>query len=131
MAIQELELLQPCGGGVGIALLTKTAVFCAPLHHLLFFCANMNSNVIMNHLIEEEFQSPNPFFPGGLDIRSHCKIIQHIDSDTRTSFVANKKSYQVQFSLGGSLEGRTTVNLTKEKLRMHKRYTCAAYSQLM
>lgn len=55
----------------------------------------------------------------------------HTDSDTGTRFVANKKSYQVQFSLGGSLEGRMTVNSTRGKLRMHKRYTCAAYSQLM
>lgn len=93
---------------------------------------NTNSNVTVNHLTEEEPQSPNPFFSGGLDIKSHCKLIQrHIDGDTGTLFVANKKSYQVQFSLGGSLEGRTTVNSTKGKLGMHQRYTCAAYSQLM
>lgn len=71
MAIQKLELLQLCEGGVGPALHTKAAVFCAP-----FFVQNTNSNVILNHPIEEEFQSPSPFFSGGLDMKSRCKLIQ-------------------------------------------------------
>lgn len=86
-------------GGVGTALRTKAAVFCAPWHHLLFFVQNTNPNVLMNHPIEEEFQSPNPFFSGGLDIKSHC-IQCHTDSDTG-NMKSHKKSYQVQFSLGG------------------------------
>lgn len=52
-------------------------------------------------------------------MKSHC-IQCHTDSDMKS----HRKSYQVQFSLGGSLlEGRRTVNSTKGKLRMHKRYT--------
>lgn len=81
MEIQKLELP---GGGVGT---------CTPgqqcfVHHCTsfsFFVQNTNSSVIMNHLIEEELQSPDSFFSGGLDMKSHCKLIQrHIDSDTGT-----------------------------------------------
>lgn len=110
----------------------QQSVLCTISPRLLFFVQNRNSNVTVNHLIEEELQSPNALFSGGLAMKSRCRLIQrHIDSDTGAWLVANKKSYQVQFSLGGSLEGRTTVNSTKGKLGMHKRYTCAAYSQLM
>lgn len=60
-------------------------VLCTIAPVTLFFVQNTNSSLIMNHLIEEELQSPNSSFSGALDMKSRCKLIQcHIDSDTGT-----------------------------------------------
>lgn len=58
MAIQKLEL---SGGGVGTCTPRQQSL----VHHCTsysFFVQNMNSSVIMNHLIEEELQSQTFLF---------------------------------------------------------------------